>query len=71
MKTKDGAEIDLIIKKPDTSLICIEIKSTEDSTHVNTTNLRNLAKDLKCNDQFCFSQDPVSHMEKMLYISMG
>ena len=60
LKTKDGAEIDLIIEKPDSSLICIEIKSTENSTPINTTNLRNLAEDLKCRDQFCLSQDPVT-----------
>ncbi len=60
LKTKDGAEIDLIIKKPDSSLICIEIKSTDDSTTANTRNLMNLAKDLNCQDQFCFSQDPIT-----------
>ena len=63
LKTKDGAEIDLIIKKPDSSLICIEIKSTVDSIPVNTENLRNLADDLLCPDQFCFSQDPITRKE--------
>ncbi|MEA1912125.1 MAG: DUF4143 domain-containing protein, partial [Spirochaetota bacterium] len=69
LKTKEGAEIDLIIEKPDSSLICIEIKSTDNSTLVNTTNLRNLAEDLQCREQFCFSQDPVSRKEEsVVYI---
>lgn len=69
LKTKDGAEIDLIIEKPDSSLICIEIKSTDNSSLVNTTNLRKLAEDLQCREQFCFSQDPVSRKEgSVIYI---
>ena len=64
LKTKDGAEIDLIVEKPDRSLICIEIKSTDDSSPVNTTNLRKLAEDLQCRDQLCLSQDPVTRKER-------
>ncbi|RKX82298.1 MAG: ATP-binding protein [Spirochaetes bacterium] len=64
LKTKDGAEIDLIVEKPDKSLICIEIKSTDESSHINTTSLGNLAKDLKCTNIYCFSQDLISRKEK-------
>ena len=63
LKTKDGAEIDLIIERPDKSLICVEIKSTNDSTLVKTTNLRHLANDLGCGEQMCFSRDPLSRQE--------
>ncbi len=63
LKTKDGAEIDLIVERPDSSLICIEIKSTDDSTLVKTTNLRKLAEDLQSQDQLCLSQDPVTRRE--------
>ncbi len=63
LKTKDGAEIDLIVEKPDSSLICIEIKSTDNSTSVNTTNLKNLAEDLQCRNQLCLSQDLIPRKE--------
>ena len=69
LKTKDGAEIDLIIEKPDKSLSCIEIKSTEDATLVNTANLRNVSRDLGGKAIYCFSNDPLTRVsEGVTYI---
>ncbi|MEI8346625.1 MAG: AAA family ATPase [Pseudomonadota bacterium] len=57
LKTKDGAEIDLIIERPGMPLALIEIKS---STRVDTCELNNLnkfAKDFKNAKAFCLCRE--------------
>lgn len=53
LKTKDGLEIDLIIDRPGTSTILIEIKSGNNIDPVNLNNLKNICQDLKGSKAFC------------------
>lgn len=58
LKTKDGAEIDLIIDRPGASLVLIEIKS---SSQIDKSDLRNLIefkKSLPESIAYCLSNDP-------------
>lgn len=58
LKTKDDAEIDLIVDRPGMPYLLIEIKSSQ---HVQAEQLRTLAKlaeDLGKAEAVCFSQDP-------------
>ncbi len=60
LRTKDNAEIDLIIERPDMPLALIEIKS---SKHIDHTQLRTISRfrqDIAQCDAFCLSQDPIA-----------
>ncbi|OFZ26636.1 MAG: hypothetical protein A2381_16725 [Bdellovibrionales bacterium RIFOXYB1_FULL_37_110] len=59
LKTKDGAEVDLIVERPGMPLALIEIKSTNriDTGELNT--LKNFVKDFKNAQGFCLSRDPI------------
>lgn len=59
LKTKDGAEIDLIIHKPNKENILVEIKSTNKSDTINTSNLKTFKNDMKASKAFILSQDPI------------
>ncbi len=57
LKTKDDAEIDLIVERPGKPLLCIEIKS---SSNVNATNIQTflmLTKEISGCEAVCFSND--------------
>lgn len=59
LRTKDGAEIDLIVEQPGAPLALVEIKSTD---HVDERDVRDLARflpDFPHAEAFCFSRDPV------------
>ena len=57
LRTKDNAEIDLIVERPGLPIALIEIKSTHliDESHVNT--VRGFASDIKNSEAFCLSLD--------------
>ena len=58
LKTKDGAEIDLIIDRPGRSSVLLEIKS---SSRVDERDIRTLSKfqaDMPDADAYCLSMDP-------------
>jgi predicted AAA+ superfamily ATPase len=59
LRTKDDAEIDLIIDRPGLPYALVEIKSTRqiDETHLGT--LVAFSKDLEKSEAFCLSQDPI------------
>jgi uncharacterized protein len=62
LRTKDGAEIDLIIERPGLSKVLIEIKSTnrvDDLKDSKTRAFFGLAHDIKKSQAFVLSQDPV------------
>ena len=58
LKTKDGAEIDLIVERPGLPTALIEIKSTTKVIKEDYNNLIKFQKDLKDSQGFCFSMDP-------------
>lgn len=62
LKTKDGVEVDLIIEKPTKEILLIEIKSTDKSETINTTNLRHFKKDLKAAKAIVLSNDPLKRI---------
>lgn len=62
LKTKDDAEIDLIVDRPGEALLFIEIKSSKQVREEDLTSFRKLVKDFKesggnC-EAVCFSRDP-------------
>jgi predicted AAA+ superfamily ATPase len=58
LKTKDDAEIDLIVERPGLPTLFIEIKSTEDVKSQQLTSLPMLAKDFGNCEAICLSRDP-------------
>jgi predicted AAA+ superfamily ATPase len=58
LKTKDDAEIDLIIERPGLPLLFIEIKSSENVQASHLITLKNLANDFGNCEAVCFSCDP-------------
>ncbi|MFM8454067.1 MAG: ATP-binding protein [Gammaproteobacteria bacterium] len=61
LRTKDDAEIDIIVTRPGKPLLCIEIKSSSQISEPDLKSFINLTKDLakslEC-EAVCFSQDP-------------
>ncbi len=57
LRTKDDAEIDLIVERPGMPTALIEIKSTENTSGINFTNLERFRKDVKNTEAFVFSLD--------------
>jgi len=53
LKTKDGAEIDLIIERAGKKTLCIEIKSSDSVKSLDLNNLRNLSKDISNSLAIC------------------
>jgi len=68
LKTKDGAEVDLIIERPGMPLALVEIKSTKriDVTELNT--LKCFLKDLKNAKGYCLSQDSIAQKSDQVEI---
>ena len=58
LKTKDDAEIDLVVERPGLPLLFIEIKSSNNIQMHDLKNLRVLARDFGHVEAVCFSQDP-------------
>ena len=56
LRTKDGAEIDLVVERPNDSLLFIEIKSRSEVKSEKLNNLKSLAKDHGA-EAICFSRD--------------
>ena len=57
LKTKDDAEIDLIVDRPGLPHLFIEIKSSESVDEVQLNTLSSLAKDFGACEAVCFSRD--------------
>jgi len=60
LATKDGAEIDLIVEKPDKKIILIEIKSTEQSENIEVTSLRRFQQSIPGSEALCLSRDTLA-----------
>ncbi|MFH1726804.1 MAG: ATP-binding protein [Pseudomonadota bacterium] len=60
LRTKDDAEIDLIIERPGKPIALIEIKSTEKVDERHIRNLVSFNKDIENSQAFCISKDPVN-----------
>jgi predicted AAA+ superfamily ATPase len=58
LKTKDDAEIDLIVERPGMPRALIEIKSTKSVKPEHLTNIVRLGKDIRASEKFCLSLDP-------------
>lgn len=58
LKTKDDAEIDLVVERPGKKTLFIEIKSTENIQVSQLITLKSLAKDFGECEAICFSRDP-------------
>lgn len=57
LKTKDGAEIDLIIEKPKREILLIEIKSNDRSEEIDLHNLKKFQRDIPNSKAYCLSRD--------------
>lgn len=58
LRTKDDAEIDLIVDRPGQPLALIEIKSTSHVKNEDMAALRRFKNDMPGSEAFCFSLDP-------------
>lgn len=58
LRTKDGAEIDLIVERPGRPTALVEIKSSQQITEKEVAILERFTKDFKNAEAFCWSQDP-------------
>ena len=58
LKTKDDAEIDLVVERPGRPLLFIEIKSTAHIQEHHLSNLKALSQDIEDCEAVCFSRDP-------------
>lgn len=57
LKTKDDAEIDLVVERPGKDILFIEIKSSHDVQYQHLTNLKQLSRDFGQCEMVCFSRD--------------
>jgi predicted AAA+ superfamily ATPase len=60
LRTKDDAEIDLIIERPNQSTVLIEIKATDTVSERHAANLNRFAPDFKAAEAILLSNDPVA-----------
>jgi predicted AAA+ superfamily ATPase len=58
LRTKDDAEIDLVIERPGTSTALVEIKSTTQVDDRDTRSLERFAADMPKSEAFILSTDP-------------
>jgi len=63
LKTKDGAEIDLVIERPGKKIAIIEIKSAKRVDTADVKNLKIFAKDMRVKDVYCLSLDKMNRLE--------
>ncbi len=66
-RTKEGAEIDLIIDRPGESLALIEIKSSETPSMNDVKHLIKLRDELGPCETFCFSNSPLEYIEEGIH----
>lgn len=59
LKTKDDAEIDLVIERPTKPLLCIEIKSNSNVLEEDVSRFQKITKDLDC-EAICLSNDKIA-----------
>lgn len=59
LRTKDDAEIDLVIERPGLPLAFVELKSTERVGERDTRTLERFYKDFGKAEAFCLSRDPI------------
>ncbi len=57
LQTASEVEIDLIVERPGRSLLCVEIKSSDNVNEVGLGSFLRLSKDIKGCEAICFSQD--------------
>ncbi len=57
LKTKDDAEIDLVVERPGEKTLFIEIKSSKEVQEENLSTLKKIAQDFGECEAICFSQD--------------
>ncbi|MBI4669621.1 MAG: ATP-binding protein [Elusimicrobia bacterium] len=60
MRTKDDAEIDLVVERPGKPLALVEIKSADRIDERATRGIEAFAKDLKKAEAFCLSRDVIA-----------
>lgn len=58
LRTKDDAEIDLVIERPGMPLLCVEIKSNDQVLEEDLSSFSRLTKDLPDCEAVCLSNDP-------------
>ena len=58
LRTKDGAEIDLIIERPGQTSLCVEIKSSDRITEGDVRSLIRLGGSIPDSELYCLSRDP-------------
>ncbi len=58
LRTKDGAEIDLVVERPGRPTALVEIKSTEHVDERDTRMLEHFLPDIPDAEAFCFCRDP-------------
>ncbi len=63
LRTKDDAEIDLLVERPGKKLLCIEIKSASSLDEISLKTLAHLTKDLGDVDAVCFCNE--THTRKI------
>jgi predicted AAA+ superfamily ATPase len=59
LRTKDGAEIDIVVSRPGQPTALIEIKSSTQVERQKLGNLNKIARDMPNSEAFCFSLDPI------------
>jgi predicted AAA+ superfamily ATPase len=60
LRTKDDAEIDLIIERPNQSTVLIEIKATDTVSERHAANLNRFAPDFQSAEAILLSNDPIA-----------
>lgn len=63
LRTKDGAEVDLVVVKPGNRLVLLEIKSAARSEIISTRNLAAFSRDLDAERTLVLSDDPLGRRE--------
>lgn len=58
LRTKDDAEVDLVVERPGLTLLFIEIKSSDNVQHTHLTTLKKIAHDFVDCEAICLSCDP-------------
>ncbi len=58
IKTKDDAEVDLVVERPGQAILLIEIKSSDNVSEKDLHTLQNLSRDLENSEAICLSRDP-------------
>ena len=59
LRTKDGAEVDLVIDRPGQPTILMEIKSSEKVDHTDLRHLKMFMRDIPNSKAVCLSQEPL------------